>query len=207
MKPIAQCLALVQGSYNWLPSHPNTKKVITTAPPTSGNRDLLLQDTDVELERELGRWAEEGLDDWGPAEGRPVCAQLPFSLPHLLLNLLWVPILGHLPLLCDADIGLFNSFSTEVNIKGFHTPTSKQVDRATGKMKEWKVSPLSGILSNHILSPKPFFHRAKPVGFLLLVNLEYDRFYVFKHELHVTREHEPGSALCAACSTQTWKEV
>lgn len=143
MKPIAECLVLMQGSYNWLPSQPDTKKVITRALPTSGNRDLLLQDTDVELERELGRWAEERLDHRGPAERRPVCAQLAFSLPHFLLNFFWVPILGHLPLLCDADIGLFNSFSTEVNIKGFHTPTSKQADRVTGENKRMKGLPTS----------------------------------------------------------------
>lgn len=139
-------LGFLQSSYNWLPSHPNTKKVVTTALPTSGNCDLLLQDADVELERELGRWAEERLDHRGPAERRPVCAQLAFSLSHFLLNFFGVAILGHLPLLCDADIGLFNSFSTEVNIKGFHTPTSKQVDRVTRKKERMKGFPTAWYL-------------------------------------------------------------
>lgn len=143
MKPIAKCLVLLQGSYTWVPSHPNTKMVITTALPTSGNRDLLLQDTDVELERELGRWAEERLDHGGPAACRLVSAHLAFSLSHFLLNFFWVPILGHLPLLCDADIGLFNSASMEVNIKGLHTPTSKQVKRVTEQNERMKGLPTS----------------------------------------------------------------
>lgn len=106
-------------------------EVITTAQPTSGSRDLLLQDTDVKLERELGRRAEERLDHRCPTECGPVCTQLAFSLAHFLLNFFRVPVLGHLPLLRDADIGLFNSASVEVNVKDFHTPTSKS--RVTGK--------------------------------------------------------------------------
>lgn len=113
------------------PSHQITE-AMTTALPTSGGRYLLLQDTDVELECELGGWAEECLDHRGPAECRPVCTQLAFGLAHFLLNFFWVPILGHLPLLRDADIRLFDSAGMEVNVKDLHTPTSKSVNRITG---------------------------------------------------------------------------
>lgn len=119
------------------PSHQNTE-VKTVALPTSGSCDLLLQDTDVELERELGCWAKERLDHRRPAECRPVRTQLAFGLSHFFFNFFWVPILGHLPLLCDADIRLFNSPSMEINVKDFHTPRSKSVINVTGK--SWKES-------------------------------------------------------------------
>lgn len=72
---------------------------------TSGGRDILLQDADVELDGELRRGAQEGLDDRHTLEGIAVRGQPPLRVAHLLLHLHLVA-LSQPPLAGDGDVGL-----------------------------------------------------------------------------------------------------
>lgn len=72
---------------------------------TSGNRDVLLQDADVELEGELRGGAQEGLDDGHALEGVAVRGQPALRVAHLLLHLHLVA-LPQPPLAGDGDVGL-----------------------------------------------------------------------------------------------------
>lgn len=95
---------------------------------TSCDSDFLLQGAYIELQGQLGGWAEESLDHRCPAECRSVGEQLALCLAHFPLNLLWEAISWHLSLLDDADIRLFNVVWLTIDAENFKTPGNKSAN-------------------------------------------------------------------------------
>lgn len=92
---------------------------------TSSHSGVLLQGAYIQLQGQLGGWAQESLDHRCPAERRSVGEQLALCLAHFLLNLLWVAIFWHLSLLGDADIRLFDVAWLTIDAEDFKTPRNK----------------------------------------------------------------------------------
>lgn len=92
---------------------------------TSSDTDILLQDTYIQLQGQLGCWAQESLDHRCSAECRSVGEQLALCLAHFLLNFLWVAIFWYLPLLGDADIRFFDVVWLTIDAEDFKTPGNK----------------------------------------------------------------------------------
>jgi len=97
---------------------------------TSGGRDVLLQDADVELEGELRRGAQEGLDDSHALEGVAVRGQPPLRVSHLLLHLHLVA-LPQVPLAGDGDVGLLLLPRPAVHDQGLHAPAGMRQHHPT----------------------------------------------------------------------------
>lgn len=102
----------------------------SVAPPdgrrlTSAYGHRLLQDADVELQGQLGRRAQEGLDDWGAGEGRSVSEQFPLRLAHLPLHLLRLSHPRHLLLPGDADVRLLHAAHAAIDAERLQAPAGR----------------------------------------------------------------------------------
>lgn len=102
---------------------------------TSADGHPLLQDTDVELQSELGRRSKECLDDRSAGEGCSVCEQLSLRLPHLPLHLLRLTPAGHLLLPGDADIRLLHTTHAAIDTKRLETPMAQEQQETTRKLQ------------------------------------------------------------------------
>lgn len=93
---------------------------------TTSDGHPLLQDADVELQGELGRRSQEGLNDRGAGEGCSVCKQFPLRLPHLPFHFLRLTPAGDLLLPGNADIRLLHTAHTAIDTERLQTPATQQ---------------------------------------------------------------------------------
>lgn len=106
----------------WSPNAGRNKKNIYH---TSSNGYVLLQGAYIQLQSQLGSRAQESLDHWCSAECRSVGEELALCLAHFFLDFFWEAIFGHLSLLGDADIRLFNVAWLTIDAEDFKTPGNK----------------------------------------------------------------------------------
>lgn len=120
---------------------------------TSPDGHPSLQDTDVELQGELGGRSQEGLNDRGAGEGCSVRKQFPLRLPQLPLHILRLTLAGHLLLPGDADIRLLHSAHAAIDTERLQTPAVQQQQQSRDVCSKELSEEFYSTLNQQIIYP------------------------------------------------------